>query len=301
MRIGILARPSSWYLHDLVRAAAGAYEIEQYDFGLLSTAIATCEEVSGSIRSDIQVNGKSLLDLDVCLVRTMPPGSLEQVVFRMDLLSTLQRSGVAVINPPRSIEQAVDKYVTTQLLKEAGVTVPPTFVGQDCESAMEAFDALGGDVVIKPIFGSEGRGMARLSDPDLAYRAFRSVERAGEVIYLQQFIEHAGFDIRVLQIGDKVFSVKRYANDWRTNLARGAEAVPHEPSQFERELCRHAAKVLGTPFAGVDLLPARDGTTYVLEVNAVPGWQKMAPVIQVDIGKELLRFCRDYSVAIIDS
>ena len=57
---------------------------------------------------------------------------------------------------------------------------------------------LGGDVVVKPLFGAEGRGIVRVSDPDLAFRTFRTLERIQSVLYLQQFIEHKGFDVRIL-------------------------------------------------------------------------------------------------------
>ena len=107
----------------------------------------------------------------------MPPGSLEQVVFRMDLLHRLQARGVRVLNPPRAVEICVDKYLATALLEAAGLRVPPTIVCQHADAALEAFEALGGDVVVKPLFGSEGRGMVRVTDPEMAWRTFRTLER----------------------------------------------------------------------------------------------------------------------------
>ena len=97
-----------------------------------------------------------LADCDAVLVRTMPPGSLEQVVFRMDLLHRLMAGGVRVLNPPRAVEVCVDKYLATALLDAAGLPVPHTIVCQHADAALEAFTALGGDVVVKPLFGSEG-------------------------------------------------------------------------------------------------------------------------------------------------
>ena len=86
----------------------------------------------------------------------MPPGSLEQVVFRMDALHRIAAAGVPVLNPPRAVEAAVDKYLTLALLEAAALPVPPTWAGQGATEALAAFDALGGDVVVKPLFGSEG-------------------------------------------------------------------------------------------------------------------------------------------------
>ena len=117
---------------------------------------------------------------DGVLVRMMPPGSLEQVVFRMDALHRVAAAGVPVLNPPRAVEAAVDKYLTLALLEAAGLPVPPTWAGQGVTDALTAFDALGGDVVVKPLFGSEGRGLIRISDKELAWRTFHALERSAQ-------------------------------------------------------------------------------------------------------------------------
>jgi ribosomal protein S6--L-glutamate ligase len=110
--------------------------------------------------------------MDGVLVRMMPPGSLEQVVFRMDALHRIAAAGIPVLNPPRAVEAAVDKYLTLSLLDRAGIPLPPTWAGERATEALEVFAALGGDVVVKPLFGSEGRGLVRISDPELAWRTF---------------------------------------------------------------------------------------------------------------------------------
>ena len=71
-----------------------------------------------------------------------------------------------------AIECAVDKYLTTARLVDAGLPVPRTIVCENAEAAQVAFEQLGGDVVVKPVFGAEGRGILRVSDPDLALRTF---------------------------------------------------------------------------------------------------------------------------------
>ena len=107
----------------------------------------------------------------------MPPGSLEQVVFRMDVLQRLEARGHRRPQPAAALEVCVDKYLASARLEAAGLPVPPTIVCQDADTALEAFEQLGGDVVVKPLFGSEGRGMVRVSDPELAWRTFRTLER----------------------------------------------------------------------------------------------------------------------------
>ncbi|HEX3148864.1 MAG TPA: RimK family alpha-L-glutamate ligase, partial [Gemmataceae bacterium] len=229
-------------------------------------------------------------DFDAVIVRTMPPGSLEQVVFRMDLLHALVDRGIPILNPPRSLEVCVDKYLALVRLQAAGLRVPETIVCQHADAALEAFDQLGRDVVVKPLFGSEGRGMVRVSDPELAWRAFRAIERTDAVLYVQKFVPHPGWDLRAFVLNGKVLAaMRRTANgDWRTNVAQGATAKPVTLTPEQEELALLASAAVGTVAAGVDLLPGPAGELYVIEVNAVPGWRALGPTTGVDVGRALI-------------
>jgi RimK family alpha-L-glutamate ligase len=290
MRIAVLAAPDSWYLRDLVRAASSRaapsrHEIVQVPFTEMGARI----ERDGKLQ--IYSAEHCLDDFDAVLVRTMPPGSLEQVVFRMDCLGQLEAQGIVVLNPPRAIETAVDKFLTSAKLAAAGLSSPRTVTCQTPEAAMEAFAALGGDVVVKPIFGSEGRGIARLNDEALALRAFRMLTQLGAVLYVQEFVDHEGYDLRLFLIGERVLAMRRRnLLDWRTNLARGASAEPFEPDEALVETARRAAAAVGAPLAGVDLLPGKDGRLYAIEVNAVPGWKGLARACGVDVAALVLDY-----------
>jgi ribosomal protein S6--L-glutamate ligase len=228
----------------------------------------------------------------------MAPGSLEQVVFRMDVLHRLHAAGVPVLNPPRAVEACVDKYLATALLANAGVEVPPTITCQDADCALEAFTRLGGDVVVKPLFGSEGRGMTRVTDVETAWRVFHALARINATLYLQRFTPHEGHDLRAFVLGKRVLAaMRRHARgDWRTNVAQGGVAEATKLSDQETRLALQAANAVGAPVCGVDLLPGKDGRLYVLEVNAVPGWRALAPVTGMDVAMELMNFLvREYS------
>jgi ribosomal protein S6--L-glutamate ligase len=292
MRFAVLASPDSWYFRDLARASAGEFELS-----CLPQDEIACEVTPEGDRR--VVAGQADLSLyDAVLVRTMPPGSLEQVVFRMDALSQLEAQGVVVVNPPKAIEAAVDKFLTTARLAAAGLRSPRTIVCQTCEQALAGFESLGGDVVVKPLFGSEGRGITRVTDEALAQRAFGMLTQLGAVLYLQEFIPHYGHDIRLFVIGQRVLGMKRVNElDWRTNVSRGATAEPYEPNEDEREVALRAAHSVGALVAGVDFLPGRDGEKYVLEVNAVPGWKALARALDRDIAKDVLNYVRELVVA----
>ena len=220
----------------------------------------------------------------------MPPGSLEQVVFRMNLLTRLEAAGTRVVNSPKSLECAVDKYLTTARLQAAGLPVPETIVCEHEDDALAAFEQLGRDVVVKPLFGAEGRGIVRVTDYDLAHRTFRTLMRLNAVLYLQRFVDHGGCDVRILVLDGQILGGMRRCspNDFRTNVSREAIAEPHEPTGREIELALQAASTTHAFIAGVDLLYDREGKCYVIEVNAVPGWQAFARVNGIDVAKKLI-------------
>ncbi|HMR67774.1 MAG TPA: RimK family alpha-L-glutamate ligase [Anaerolineae bacterium] len=235
---------------------------------------------------------KSDLDsFDLVLVRFIPRGSLEQIIFRMDALQLLETRGVRVINRPQVIELTVDKLYTSGILEQAGLPTPRTLVCEDSNDAMQAFFDLGGDVIVKPIFGSMGRGLVRVEHEELAYRVFKALDLERAVYYLQETIPHPGVDIRAFVVGERVVAaIERRADSWRTNVARGAQVRPITLTPIQEELCLAAAHRLGTDYAGVDLLPATDGQLYLLEVNSVPGWQGLQSVTETNIAEEFVAY-----------
>lgn len=279
MHIVVLANAESWYRRDLERAAvARGHRFSRVDYRRLTATIH-------SRGAQLDAEEFPLNGVDAVIVRTMPPGSLEQVVFRMDALAQLEAAGVTVLNPPKAVECAVDKYLTTAKLQAAGLSVPETGVCENAEAAMAVFAQLGGDVVVKPIFGSEGRGILRVSDPDLAFRTFRTLERTQAVLYLQRYIDHDGSDLRALVLdGHVIAAMRRHGNgDFRTNVARSGTAEMVTLSDEEVGLARRAATATGCRFAGIDLMYDRDGHRYVIEVNAVPGWRALSRVTGLDV------------------
>jgi ribosomal protein S6--L-glutamate ligase len=287
MRVAVLGSTQSWYLDDLRRAAGRGHEITAVTFRQLQSSVGGTGRGDGDVH--VSSDGLDLGQADCVLVRTMPPGSLEQVVFRMDALGRLEAQGALVVNPPRAIEVAVDKYLATARLQAAGLPVPRTIVCQTPEEACEAWEALGGDAVLKPLFGSEGRGITRLQDEAIALRCFHLLHQLGAVIYLQQFIAHEGCDVRILLVGDRVLAMRRRnPHDWRTNVSRGAVTEPLQPTEWMIDLARRAAEATGAVIAGVDLIEDRSGELYVIEVNAVPGWKALAATVNVDVAALVL-------------
>jgi RimK family alpha-L-glutamate ligase len=240
-----------------------------------------CEIRLTSLTSD----NTSILDADAVLARIIPTGSLEQIIYRVDALHWIEERGVPVMNSPRTLERCVDKFYTTTLLQEAGLPVPETIV---CEGAADAIAAVRemGDVIVKPIFGSLGHGMVRISDPDVALRVVEPLEQIRSVFYVQRAVDHGGRDIRVFVVGGRVIgAIERVApaGEWRTNVSRGGSVRPFDLPATWEPLALRATAAVGAEYAGVDLLPSRDGRVFVLEVNGIPGWKGLQQATGVDV------------------
>ena len=283
MRLTVVSGGRGWHVADLLRAAGElGVPAEAVDFRALA---ADCTHLA-----------QPLAEPSVTLVRTMPAGTLQQVVFRMDALHIQQERGGAVVNPPRAVEVCVDKFLATARLELAGVPTPATWAGQSADAAMDAYQQLGGDVVLKPLFGAEGRGMTRVSDPDLAWRAFRAVEQLGEILYVQRYVRHDGSDLRAFVLGDRLLAAMRRKaapGQWRANVAQGGSARAVELEPAVAELALRAARAVGATVAGVDLVRDERRRWLVLEVNAVPGWRALAECARLDVAKCVVRYLAD--------
>jgi len=285
IRIVALVSGSGWHVSDLRRAAR--------DLGISFEAVPF-PNVAGHVGagpSRVVAGRIDLSTADGVLVRMMPPGTLEQVVFRMDALHRLGASGVPVLNSAAAIEASVDKYLALAKLDAAGLCVPPTWTGESAADALSAFESLGGDVVVKPLFGSEGRGLVRVTDREIAGRTFHTLERLGAVLYVQQYVPHPGHDLRAFVLGDRVLgAIRRTAleGEWRTNVSLGGRAQACRLDPQAEELALRAARAVGASMAGVDILPDCRGRLVLLEVNAVPGWRALSAAISVDVAREVL-------------
>jgi RimK family alpha-L-glutamate ligase len=244
----------------------------------------------GRIDGDVTVSSRELtLDgCDAVIVRGIPRGSLEQVIFRVDALHALVERGVTCVNGPRAIERTIDKFLASALLARAGVPTPRTIACERPEDALEAVEELGGDVIVKPLFGSMGAGMTRVNDPDVAYCVFHALALERAVYYLQEALPH-GRDLRAFVVGGRVLAaIERIGSGWRANLARGARARPTELSSEQERVCLEAADALGVDYAGVDLLKDADGRDYVLELNGIPGWHGLQTATGADVAAALV-------------
>jgi len=285
LKIGIATRNRNSWSSTQLREALAKRNIPHMCFGFPRFAARV------GYKPHVNVGTFDILEeLDALIVRPIGRGSLEEIVFRMDMLYRFQRLGLPIINPPEAIEHCVDKYDILAILEDNGIPVPRTAVTENVDEAVKAFNELGGDVVVKPLFGSRGIGATRVTDPEVASTIFRSITFYHGVIYLQEFVPHGFSDVRAFVIGDHVVAaMRRIGNSWKTNYSQGARPELLELDNALEELAVKSAKLIECKIAGVDILESPGGPL-VVEVNSQPGWRGLQSVARVHIADEIVGF-----------
>ena len=224
-------------------------------------------------------------------VRGVPGGTLEQVTFRLGILHALKALRVPVYNDARAIECTVDKSMTSFLLAQAGVPTPPTWVTESAAQAravVQREGAAGREVVIKPLFGSQGTGLRRLA----AGMDIPGMELYRHVCYLQRYIDSGDgrwHDHRVFVIaGRAVAAMLRRGASWVNNVAKGGRCERLELTAELAHLAEAATRAVGADYAGVDIVRGEDGRLWVIEVNGIPAWKGLQAVTDVDIAAALV-------------
>jgi RimK family alpha-L-glutamate ligase len=285
LKIGVVTRNRDSWSSTQLRKALAKRNIPHIFFSFLQLIARV------GYKPYLNVGNTSILEeLDALLIRPIGRGSLEEIVFRMDMLYRLQRLGLYVINPPEAIEHCVDKYDLLAILEENGIPVPRTAATENVEEALKAFNELSEDVVIKPIFGSRGIGSTRVQDSEIASTIFRAITFYHGVIYIQEFVHHGFSDIRAFVVGDRVVAaMRRVANSWKTNYSQGARPEPLKLDKAMEEMAVKSAKLIECKIAGVDILESPRGPL-VVEVNSQPGWRGLQSVTRVNIANEIVDF-----------
>jgi RimK family alpha-L-glutamate ligase len=273
-----------WHARALSRALV-ALGVNPTPIRLTACGFAT------SSPTGLAIDGLGTALPDAMVVRSLSGGSFEAVTLRLGILHAAGDLGVIVWNDARAIERCVDKSMTSFLLARAGIATPPTWVveSRQAAAAIVAREVAQGPLVLKPLFGSQGRGLRLIQMPqDLPEPA-----AVNGVYYLQRFVgvEDNGFrDFRLLvSRGRVVAAMARHSPGWITNVKRGAQPVAVVANEDMRELALRAAAAVGAAFAGVDVLYGADRRPTVLEVNSMPAWSGLQKVTPFNIAAALAR------------
>jgi tetrahydromethanopterin:alpha-L-glutamate ligase len=276
MKIPIFTDDTGWHGEQLKQALA-ARDVEAIFVSLQDCTI----DLSGE-KSCIKIPNFSETP-KAAFVRGVAGGSLQQVTTRLNILHMLKVLGVSIYNDGRAIERTVDKAMTSFLLHQNGIATPKTWV---CESRHQAHDIINqhNQLVIKPLFGSQGAGVRLVGKAKLPLPMDAFVDG---IFYLQEFIE-APSDYRVFVLNNQVVAaMKRTGETWLHNVAQGAVCEKCEESDV-LAIALQASSVLEIVYCGVDVIRDEDGKLFVLEVNSIPAWRGLQSVTETNIAQILV-------------
>jgi len=280
--VGLVVDNMDWHARELTRALT-ALGSTSTPIGLTACGFATPSATG------LAIDGFRAGLPDAILVRSMSGGSFEAVTLRLGILHAARELGVMVWNDARAIERCVDKSMTSFLLARAGIATPSTWAveSREAAAAIVAREATDRPLVLKPLFGSQGRGLRLIHTPD----DLPDSAVVNGVYYLQRFVgaEQDGFrDFRLLvSRGRIIAAMARHSTRWITNVKRGARPVAVVANEEMRELALRAAAAVGAAFAGVDILYDVDSRPTVLEVNSMPAWSGLQKVTPFNIAATL--------------
>jgi RimK family alpha-L-glutamate ligase len=253
---------------------------------------------TAEVSSEVSASGSrfwfrdlEVTDFDVCLLRSFGPGSCEQLTRRISLIEHMEVTGIRVVNPCYAFRRARDKYATQYTLEAEGLPIPTTYTTEGISDAYRVSESYG-DFIYKPILSSMGKGSMRFSDPDLAYNAYKMLDRYSQPLILQKYVPNPGRDIRVFVIGGSVVgSAYKYRAEgkWKTNVAQGGRMVDERVPEEMLELGLRATHAMGLDYSGVDIIESPDGPV-VLEVNGSPGWQALNLAANIKVANEIVRY-----------
>ena len=291
LRVAIMTDETGWHTRQLQAALRERGAVGR------CVDLADCRIDTSSSWHGLVIPGFGQGLPDAALVRGIAGGSFEQVTKRLGVLHALRELGVPVYNDARAIERSVDKSMTSLLLHAAGIATPPTWATESTAQAQRIAmreGAAGHALVLKPVFGSQGKGLQLVGQVAGVHHAVPALGKAyGGLAYLQRFVPpltEPGFDWRVLVVGGRaVTAMRRVSLHWIHNVAQGAQCQADELTP-ELALCaERAAKALDLDYAGVDLMPAGGhDPIQVIEVNGVAAWRGLQRVTPFNIAQAIV-------------
>ena len=220
----------------------------------------------------VRYEGEEVKDIDVIIPRI----SSTLTKYGSSIVRQFEMQNVPTITSSIALVRSRDKLRSMQLLAKAGVGIPKTVFAREASDLDDVLDQVGGaPAIIKVARGTHGNGVVLAETRKAAKAVMQAFYVEGVSFVVQEFVaESAGVDIRAFVVNGKVVaSMLRQSldDDFRSNLHQGGEGIPVKLTDEERKTAQKAAKAMGLPVCGVDMMRSERGPL-VLEVNSSPGF-----------------------------
>lgn len=211
--------------------------------------------------------------------------------------------GIPTINRYTTAAVCADKLMTSLALAQHNVPQPQTRLSFTPETAITSIESLGYPAVLKPVTGSWGRLLARVTDRWSAEAILEHRETLGDyqqhLYYAQEYVNKPGRDIRAFVVGNRtICAIYRASAHWITNTARGGQASNCPVTPEIDALCQQAAAAVGGGVLALDLFETPDGGLLVNEINHTMEFRNSSAPTGVDIAAEVARYALQEAQAV---
>ena len=282
----ILTDNEGWHFHQLKNS------LNKRNHSIISACLSEMSIHLENDKSLIFINGEKMPHVDNVIVRFIPGGTLEEIVFFLNILKILEAMGIKVSNNAVSIEGTVDKLYTSYLLNNNNIKTPATYVMRSYEEASNFIkdNYKNNTWIYKPLFGSQGDDIKLIKSRD----DLDAFENPSNIYYFQKYLENStSYDFRVLVIRKddniKYFHMTRYGNTFLNNFSKGAKCIKENVDQKVIDLAIKSSKLLNIDFCGVDIIEYKN-KYYVIEVNSVPAWKGLQAVEDESISDWIINY-----------
>jgi ribosomal protein S6--L-glutamate ligase len=232
---------------------------------------------------------RDLSDLDGIVVKKLGEHPSATSRLRLHHLRQLEAHGVRIFSRPSSIDAAMDRYRMSMRLASSGLPTPKTFAVEGGASLAATVRDLG-NAVMKPIYTSKARGMAKLNSGSI-----EPVEGAADgVMLVQEFVESRGRDIGACILGGSfigAFYRVAAAGQWITSTSAGGTYASCKLPPEGVDLALNAADVFGLDYTVVDLVEAGRGFS-IYEVSAFGGFRGLWEASGYDVAADYARYVK---------
>ncbi|MCA9309256.1 RimK family alpha-L-glutamate ligase [Candidatus Saccharibacteria bacterium] len=237
----------------------------------------------------VMYEGESLDNFDAVIPRIMPG----MTGYGAAIVRQFEMQGVYTSARSIAIVRSRDKFRSIQLFSKNNVMIPKTIISRETAEVEDLIEQIGLPMIIKTARGTQGKGVVLAETRKAAKSVIQAFYVSGVNVLMQEYIEEAaGSDIRAFVVGNRVVaSMKRQSldDDFRSNLHQGGEGVAIKLTDEERKVALRAAKAMGLPICGVDLIRSTKGPL-VLEVNSNPGLEGIQKVTGRNVADKMIEY-----------
>lgn len=285
MKIAILSKGAANYSTRRLKevALARGHEVRIINYAKCYVSIEKNSPV-------IRYKGESLYDFDAVIPRI----AQSYTKYGTAIVRQFENQGAYTTASSIAINRSRDKLRAYQIMAKAGVGIPKTVFARETANFEDVVALAGGTpLIIKVARGTHGNGVVLAETPKAAKAVMQAFYVEGVNFLVQEFVkESAGEDIRALVVGGRVVaSIKRRSldGDFRSNTHQGGEGVPAKLTEEEKKTAVKAAKAMGLPICGVDMMRSERGPL-VLEVNSSASLKTPEAITRRDVATKIIEY-----------